>query len=82
MKRRYKLLIEAVGFFILLILGVSIIQDILILIFNNKITSFWLIIIRLFSALILIFIFLKATSWGKDLDNFSKGIAKKLSKKK
>jgi len=80
MKRKYRLIIEAIGFLIILLLGVSIIQDILILIFKeiNRTLFFF---IRFGLAIVLIYIMTRFTNFGKDLDNFLIETADKFSKR-
>ena len=82
MKKKTLLIIKIIGFFILLLLGISIIQDIIILIFGNKISYFWLAVIRVVSGVILIYIMLKTTSFGKDINNFLMEMENKSRKKK
>ena len=80
-KKKYKILIEIIGLLIVLILVASIIQDIVILITKNKINAFGLATIRFISALILIYIIIKITPWGKDISNFIIEIENKTKKK-
>jgi len=83
MKRKYKLLIEIIGFSVLVVLGSSIISDILILIlrvfsitFSEGIWKF----ITFISAFLLGYIFLEYTAWGRDVGKFLDSI--KVFKKK
>ncbi|GAI46515.1 unnamed protein product [marine sediment metagenome] len=80
MKRKYRLTIEIIGFLIILLLGISIIQDIILLIFK-EVNIILLFIIRLVSALVLIYIMVKFTNFGRDINNFLKESSVKAENK-
>ena len=70
MKENWKISIGVIGILILLMLGVSIIQDLMILIFKNNIPLWGLFLIRLISAIVLLYVFIKYTNFGKEIDRF------------
>lgn len=79
MKKGTKLIIEFVGFFILLILGALIINDVVYMVFGdiNPSLSF---LIRFIGVIILILIIFKTANFGRDIDNFLKDLFKIKSK--
>ena len=85
MKRKYKLIIEIIGFIVLLILGGSIVLDILTLIlkaFSITLDETTQKFITFISSFLLGWIFLEYTLFGKDVGKFLDDIEKIIFSKK
>ena len=78
MKETYKVIILLLGFIILIILGTSIITDLIYLIWKKYPNG----IIRFFIALSLVYLLGKFTSFGKEINLYINKLEEKILKRR